>query len=179
MVHRVTEGGRVDHTRESGENVLDVQSMAQDLLLGGEVALFSRNDKHLTDSTAELTRERAPGDSIQCLLEHDRCSCRRPKKGRPAAYCVFKRIHTPFVPSETAPFLSCVFLVRAAEGGHGTHVAGAIAGAQSGDQAGDDESDGMAYQGKLAVFDFGESSTFNLLTTPDEVGFFVAVGLLL
>lgn len=70
-------------------------------------------------------------------------------------------------------------MVRAAEGGHGTHVAGAIAGAQSGDQAGDDESDGMAYQGKLAVFDFGESSTFNLLTTPDEVGFFVAVGLLL
>ncbi|CAM9547842.1 unnamed protein product [Ectocarpus sp. 6 AP-2014] len=53
--------------------------------------------------------------------------------------------------------------------GHGTHVAGSICGAQSGDDAGDDDADGMAFQGKLAVFDFGDSDNFNALTTPDEI----------
>lgn len=57
----------------------------------------------------------------------------------------------------------------AEEGGHGTHVAGTIAGAQSGEEAGDDEGDGMAFQGKLAVFDFGDSDKFNGLSTPAEV----------
>lgn len=62
--------------------------------------------------------------------------------------------------------------VRAEEGGHGTHVAGTLAGAVSGAAAGDDENDGadgIAYQGKLAVFDFGDSDAFNSLTTPDQV----------
>lgn len=48
-------------------------------------------------------------------------------------------------------------------------MAGSIAGAQSGELAGSDEADGMAFQGKLAVFDFGDSDNFNALTTPDEV----------
>lgn len=60
------------------------------------------------------------------------------------------------------------FVVAEADG-HGTHVAGSIAGAQSGEDAGDDDADGMAFQGKLAVFDFGDSDNFNALTTPDEV----------
>ena len=29
----------------------------------------------------------------------------------------------------------------------------------------------MAFQGQLAVFDFGDSDNNNALTTPDEVGF--------
>lgn len=58
---------------------------------------------------------------------------------------------------------------RAEEDGHGTHVAGTLGGAQSGESAGDDEADGMAFQGKLAIFDFGDSDNFNALTTPDEV----------
>lgn len=60
------------------------------------------------------------------------------------------------------------FVVAEADG-HGTHVAGSIGGAQSGEVAGDDDADGMAFQGKLAVFDFGDSDNFNALTTPDEV----------
>ncbi|CAM9508566.1 unnamed protein product, partial [Sphacelaria rigidula] len=53
--------------------------------------------------------------------------------------------------------------------GHGTHVAGTLAGAVSGGIAGDDDADGMAFQAKLAVFDFGDSANDNALTTPDEV----------
>lgn len=48
-------------------------------------------------------------------------------------------------------------------------MAGTLAGAQSGTTAGDDECDGMAFQGKLAVFDFGDSDSNNALTTPNEV----------
>lgn len=48
-------------------------------------------------------------------------------------------------------------------------MAGTLAGAQSGTTAGDDDADGMAFQGKLAVFDFGDSDDNNALTTPDEV----------
>lgn len=53
--------------------------------------------------------------------------------------------------------------------GHGTHVAGTLAGAESGGSAGDDDGDGMAFQGKLAVFDFGDSANDNALTTPSEL----------
>lgn len=55
------------------------------------------------------------------------------------------------------------------EGGHGTHVSGTLAGAQSDTSAGEDEADGGAFQGKLAVFDFGDSDNNNALTTPDQV----------
>lgn len=61
------------------------------------------------------------------------------------------------------------FRRRAEASGHGTHVAGTLAGAQSGEDAGDHAADGMAFQGKLAVFDFGDSDNFNVLSTPDEV----------
>lgn len=66
-------------------------------------------------------------------------------------------------------------LVDAEADGHGTHVAGSICGAQSGEDAGDDDADGMAFQGKLAVFDFGDSDNFNALTTPDEVCSFIVL----
>lgn len=60
--------------------------------------------------------------------------------------------------------------VRGAEAdGHGTHVAGSIGGAQSGTTVGEDDGDGMAFQGQLAVFDFGDSDNSNALTTPDSV----------
>lgn len=49
-------------------------------------------------------------------------------------------------------------------------MAGTLAGAESGSSAGDDDADGSAFQGKLAVFDFGDSDNSNALTTPDEVG---------
>lgn len=62
-----------------------------------------------------------------------------------------------------------VLPLRAEAGGHGTHVAGSIAGAQSGEDVGDDDADGMAFQGQLAVFDFGESDNSNALTTPEQV----------
>ena len=60
-------------------------------------------------------------------------------------------------------------LPREEAGGHGTHVAGTLVGAESGEVAGDGVADGMAFQGKIAVFDFGDSDNSNALTTPDEV----------
>lgn len=59
--------------------------------------------------------------------------------------------------------------LRAGARGHGTHVAGTIAGAESGEKAGDNEADGLSFQGKLAIFDFGDSSNDNALSMPGQV----------
>ncbi|CAM9759904.1 unnamed protein product [Choristocarpus tenellus] len=53
--------------------------------------------------------------------------------------------------------------------GHGTHVAGSVAGAIASTTAGGNAGDGMAFAGKLSVFDFGDSSNGNSLSTPDQV----------
>ncbi|CAM9313629.1 unnamed protein product [Discosporangium mesarthrocarpum] len=53
------------------------------------------------------------------------------------------------------------------DNGHGTHVAGTLAGANL--LGTGDDTNGIALDGKLAVFDFGDSDGGNALDTPEQV----------
>jgi subtilisin family serine protease len=52
--------------------------------------------------------------------------------------------------------------------GHGTHVAGIVAGMPVGLPSGQEDFRGMAYEAKLAFFDFGDSANLNSLSVPGD-----------